>query len=91
MKLRIFRTSGEKVDGPMITVESRKVEKTFPLEGKGVVELDFYYCDVPDLEHLLKLPIIFWDRKYNKPAELIITRCSWTGEQAIEIYDDWRE
>ena len=87
MKFRIFRTSGGEVKGPMITKENHKLLKPF----NGIDEMEFFYCDVPDLEHLLKLPILFWDKRYNMPAELIITTCSWTGEQAIEIYDSWRE
>lgn len=91
MKFRIYRTSGNEVKGPMITEETRKLRKPFPYDLEGISEMNFRYCDVPDLEHLLKLPLIFWDNRYNKPAELILTTDSWTGEPAIEIYDDWRE
>ena len=87
MKLRIFRTSGGVITGPMITTKITKLKEPF----NGISEMEFYYCDIPDLEHFLKLPQLFWNYKYNVPGEIILTIDSWTGEQAIEIYDDWRE
>lgn len=88
MKLRIFRTSGLKVEGPMITSEIVKLKRPI---YEDLQEIELFYCDIPDLEHFLKLPEIFWDLKYNKPAEIILTKDPLTDQQALEIYDTWRE